>query len=79
MTINPEREGKFIDIDKFAERDVLSKGVDGKVSVKDPEKLEELLKSLDERITADRDKRVVDTAVIKTDEPKSNDDQDERE
>ena len=38
-----------------------------------------VLKSLDERITEDRDKRVVDTAVIKTDDPKSNDDQDERE
>ena len=79
LTINPEREGKFIDIDKFAERDVLSKGEDGRISVKDPEKLEELLKSLDEKITLDRDKRVVDTAVIKTDDPKSNDDQDERE
>ena len=76
LSINPEREGKFIDIDKFAERDILSKGADGIISVKDPEKLEELLKSLDERIQSDRDKRVVDTAVIGNNEQSENDHED---
>ena len=63
LTVNLEREGKFFDFDKFAERDVLIKNDDGTISVKDPEKLEELLKSLDERLQEDRDKRIVDTAV----------------
>lgn len=63
LTVNLEREGKFFDFDKFTERDVLIKNDDGTISVKDPEKLEELLKSLDERLQEDRDKRIVDTAV----------------
>ena len=63
LKVNLEREGKFFDFDKFAERDVLTKKDDGTVEVKDTEKLEELLKSLDERLQDGRDRRIVDTAV----------------
>lgn len=63
LKVNLEREGKFIDLSKFAERDILTQKEDGTIEVKDQEKLEELLKSLDERLQEDRDKRIVDTAV----------------
>ena len=64
LIVNSEREGKFIDFEKFIERDIIVQKSDGTIEVKDPEKLEELLKSLDERIQENRDKRVIDTAVV---------------
>ena len=63
LVVNLEREGKYIDFEKFAERDILTQKPDGTIEVKDPEKLEELLKSLDERLSEDKDQRIVDTAV----------------
>ncbi len=63
LVVNLEREGKYFDFGKFSERDIIIQNADGTVEVKDPEKLEELLKSLDERIQESRDKRIVDTAV----------------
>ena len=63
LKVNLEREGKFLDFDKFSEKDIISKLSDGTIQIKDAEKLEELLKSLDTRIQESRDKRVVDTAV----------------
>ena len=63
FVVNLEREGKYIDFEKFAERDVITQKPDGTTEVKDPEKLEELLKSLDERLKEGKDKRIVDTAV----------------
>ena len=63
FVVNFEREGKFIDFEKFVERGVITQRPDGTIEVKDPEKLEELLKSLDERLKESKDKRIVDTAV----------------
>lgn len=77
LKVNLEREGKFIDLAKFAERDILSIREDGTISVRDLEKLEELLKSLDERLQVDRDQRIVDTAVAG--QKTENDGQDDRE
>ena len=63
LVVNLEREGKFIDFEKFEDRDVLIQKIDGTIEVSDKEKLEELLKSLDERIQIEREQRIVDTAI----------------
>lgn len=64
LVVNLEREGKFIDFAKFAEKDIIIQKPDGTIEVKDPEKLEELLKSLDERLNEGKDQRIVDTAIV---------------
>ena len=43
---------------------VLTKDESGTIGVGDKKKLDELLKSLDERLQEDKDKRIVDTAII---------------
>ncbi len=64
LIVNLDREGKFIDLEKIEEKDIFVVSPDGTIEIKDPEKLDELLKSLEERLEEAKDKRVVDTAVV---------------
>ena len=74
LVLDPDREGKFIDLERLTEVGILSKDFAGRISVKDLEKLNELISSLDKRIDEGKQKQVVDNAIVKDNTSKDDED-----
>jgi hypothetical protein len=73
LVLDPDREGKFIDLERLTEVGILSKDFAGRISVKDLEKLNELIDSLDKRIDEGKQKQVVDNAILRDNTSKDED------